>query len=131
MSKQMADEWLLSAAADMKSIGYIIDDDFLTHFAVFHAQQAVDKCFKAILEFQSKRIPKEHSTLKLYGLVIETNKIEVDTSLLTDMDDMYIESRYPGDLGLLPDGKPTTDEAREYYELSKKIYNQVREIINS
>ena len=67
----------------------------------------MEKCFKAVLEEHSRKVPKEHSTLKLYGLVKELIPLEADTEILTDLDDLYIEARYPGELGLLPNGKPT------------------------
>jgi HEPN domain-containing protein len=40
-------------------------------------------------------------------------------------DDLYIEARYPGDLGLLPDGKPDRKDAKEFYEFAKKILDEV------
>jgi len=38
---------------------------------------------------------------------------------------MYIEARYPGDLGLLPQGKPTLDEAREFFEAAQYVFDTV------
>lgn len=125
MSKEGAQAWLLSAMADLKSIEYIKNDDFLTHMVAFHAQQCVEKCFKAMLEYTGNRVPKEHSTLKLYGLVKDKLSAEVELDLLTDLDDLYIEARYPGDLGLLPHGKPTRDESRELFELAQYLFDTV------
>jgi hypothetical protein len=34
--------------------------------------------------------------------------------------DVYIESRYPGDLGLLPDGMPTNEQAKVFIEYNQK-----------
>ena len=47
------------------------------------------------------------------------------------LDDLYIDSRYPGDLGLLPNGKPTLTDAEEFYEFAKDVYNKVKIIIKS
>jgi len=126
MSKESAQAWLESALADLKSIEYIKNDDFLTHMVAFHAQQCVEKCFKAFLEYAGQRVPKEHSTLKLYGLVKNEFPVEVQLDLLTDLDDLYIDARYPGDLGLLPHGKPTKDESREFFELAQYVFDIVR-----
>jgi HEPN domain-containing protein len=41
-------EWMHSAVIDLRSIEKIIDDPFLTPVACFHAQQCVEKTFKAI-----------------------------------------------------------------------------------
>jgi len=59
--------WLESAYGDLKNIEYIIKDEMLTHIVAFHAQQCVEKSFKALLEYHAKETPKQHSTLKLYG----------------------------------------------------------------
>jgi len=75
--------------------------------AAFHSQQCVEKCFKAVLEEYTQKVPREHSTLKLYGLVRDLISLEVDSEMLTDLDNLYLESRYPGELGLLPNGSTT------------------------
>ena len=38
------------------------------------------------------------------------------------MDAVYIEARYPGEMGLLPTGKPTTEEATELYRFAEVIF---------
>ncbi|WP_291323560.1 HEPN domain-containing protein [Desulfonatronospira sp.] len=126
MSKESARAWLESALADLKSIEYIKGDDFLTHMAAFHAQQCVEKCFKATLEYTGQRVLKAHSTLKLYGLVKNELPVDFEIDMLTDLDDLYIESRYPGDLGLLPHGKPTKDESREFFEFAQYVFDMVK-----
>jgi len=123
MSKNLARAWLLSAAADLKSIDYIIHDEFLSHIVAFHAQQSVEKCFKALLENAQKRVPKEHSTLKLYGMIQTHIQTDLDMDLLTDLDDLYIDARYPGDFGLLPHGKPTCEEAREFMSFAQHVFS--------
>ena len=43
----------------------------------------------------------------------------------TSLDSLYIEARYPGELGLLPDGRPTIDDARRFYEYAKWVFETV------
>lgn len=129
MNKILEKEWLESALGDLKNIEHIIDDIYLTHIVAFHSQQCIEKCFKAILEFQSKNVPKEHSTIKLYSLVKDDLRTQIDYDLLTDLDDLYVDSRYPGDFGLLPHGKPTLENAREFYENALKVYKEVCETV--
>jgi HEPN domain-containing protein len=118
-------QWLKSAEMDLDNITQIIDLEHLTPIAAFHAQQCVEKCFKAILEESSKKIPKDHSTLRLYGLIEGLIVFDIDMSILTDLDDLYIESRYPGQLGLLPDGMPSLADTREFFEFAKHIHDRV------
>ncbi len=123
--KKATGEWLKSAEMDLDSVAEIIHLEHLTPVAAFHAQQCVEKCFKAVLEEHSKKVPKDHSTLRLYGLVKDLMALDVDMGVLTDLDDLYIESRYPGELGLLPSGKPTLTHAREFFEVAKSLYDQI------
>lgn len=130
MNKKLALEWLESTKADLKNIEHILEDDFLTHIVAFHSQQCVEKCFKSILEYKADKVHRSHSTLLLYGAIKDIVKIKVDTDMLTDLDDLYIESRYPGELGLLQNGKPTIEDAKEFYDFAKSIYNQVFEVLD-
>ena len=68
------------------------------------------------------KVPRTHSTLKLYGMIKGELAIEIDIDLLTDFDSLYIDARYPGDLGLLPDGKPSLMDAREFYDVAQSVF---------
>lgn len=48
----------------------------------------------------------------------------VHTNMLESLNELYIESRYPGDMGLLPYGKPTLADAKEFYEFANTIFEQ-------
>jgi hypothetical protein len=37
----------------------------------------------------------------------------VDVNIIKRLDEVYISTRYPGDLGLIPSGKPTVKDAKE------------------
>jgi HEPN domain-containing protein len=64
MKNELAAAWMTSALADLKSIEHLKNDEFLTHIVAFHAQQCVEKCFKAFLETRTGEVPRIHSTLK-------------------------------------------------------------------
>jgi len=55
------------------------------------------------------------------------NKAQDDLNVI----DAIIDSRYPVDLGLLPDGKPTAKDAFELYEFAKQIYNSANKLLES
>jgi HEPN domain-containing protein len=129
--KPASRQWLESAEMDLGSIEQILPREDLTPVAAFHAQQCVEKCFKAVLEEYTQKVPREHSTLKLYGLVQKHIRVEVDPEVLTDLDDLYIESRYPGALGLLPNGKPTREEAQRFYRLAQSLHEQITRMLEA
>jgi HEPN domain-containing protein len=62
---RIAQEWLQSALMDLRSIEKILEDEFLTPVACFHAQQCVEKSLKALLENNEKNVPKSHDLIKL------------------------------------------------------------------
>jgi HEPN domain-containing protein len=129
--KPASRQWLESAEMDLGSIEQILPREDLTPVVAFHSQQCVEKCFKAVLEEGEQRVPREHSTLKLYGLIREHIPFEVDRGILTDLDDLYIESRYPGALGLLPNGRPTREDAERFYRFAQNLYQQIGQTLEA
>jgi len=125
----LAIEWAKSAYYDLENIRYIINVDYLTHIVAFHSQQAIEKSFKAIIVFHQSKLPKQHDLLKLHTLVKDHFNIE-DESILEDLNELYIESRYPSAFGLLPYGKPTREDAKEFYGFANNIFDKVCNILN-
>ncbi|MDH7554553.1 MAG: HEPN domain-containing protein [Spirochaetota bacterium] len=129
--KLLAQEWLKSAYFDIKAIEAMIHDSELSNIAVFHAQQCVEKSLKGAIELLNISVPKIHSTAKLYGIIKEKNIINIDVDILDKLDDIYIDARYPGALGLMPYGKPTKEDAELFYSFAKDVYEKIRQIIDS
>ena len=129
MNKKMAIEWLKAAYLDIQSIEYVIKQDYLTPIASFHAHQAIEKSFKAIIEYQNKKIPKTHDLLSLKDRINNILSIE-NEEILEKLNELYIDSRYPSDFGLLPYGKPTLKDAQEFYNFAKEIFYKVCEILD-
>jgi HEPN domain-containing protein len=128
MNREMANEWLRSASGDLETIEAIIDNSNLTHIVAFHSQQCVEKSIKAILELYEVTVPKTHSILKLSKVAEEFFDIG-DKETADELDKLYIDTRYPGDFGLLPDGKPTSEKARALYRFARNIYADTEIIV--
>ena len=62
-------------------------------------------------------------------------KIDIDNEKIILLNDVYIDSRYPADFGVLPSGQPGEQEANMAYSHAKDIDTVlrmlVRERINS
>ena len=117
-------EWLKASRDDLLTIEEIIDNPHLTHIVAFHAQQCVEKAMKAIIEENEIDIPKIHKLLKLYEKV-SFSLDDLDEEIMFVLDGLYIESRYPGDMGLLPHGKPSIDDAKEFYAFANSVFDKV------
>jgi len=54
---------------------------------------------------------------------------DVDLNIIKRLDEVYISTRYPGDLGLLPTGKPTIQDAKELFDFADALYRTVKELL--
>lgn len=121
---EVAAEWLKAAKLDIENIGYIINVEHLTPIVAFHSQQAIEKTLKALIASKNIDIPKIHSLNRLFEICKEyIQNTKLDTVSL--LDSLYIESRYPGDIGLLPYGKPTIEDAKEFYRFANDVFEEV------
>jgi len=124
----MSKEWLKASKLDLENIKYIIEVEHLTSVVAFHSQQSIEKSFKAIIEHKNQKIPKQHDLLKLKSLISDVLNIE-DDDILDSLNTLYIDSRYPGDLGLLPYGKPTLMDAKEFYASATNLFEKTCQLL--
>jgi HEPN domain-containing protein len=61
----------------------------------------------------------------LYQQVKQIRDFQVDFDMLRSVNEVYIDSRYSGDMGLLPNGKPSIEDANEFAILARQIYDLV------
>ena len=126
----LTQEWLNAVQDDLLTIERILEEAHLTHIVAFHAEQAVEKCLKAMLEEDGVEFPKTHDLGRLYKLLQESRDFPIDQQdMLQTLNTLYIDSRYPGEFGLLPNGKPTTEDAREFYRFAQAVYAQVKTVL--
>jgi len=124
---ELTKAWLDSALLDLKNIEMVISEVLLTPVVAFHAQQCIEKTFKAFLQEKGLETPRTHDLVKLYHTVNQKHSFPLDIDLLLKINDLYVDARYPGDLGLLPNGKPDLDDAKEFYTFAKSIYTALRQ----
>jgi len=94
---------------------------------VFHAQQSIEKTLKAYIEEHNIFLPKTHDLIrlcKLSALNFSNEEIEI----IETLNDLYINARYPGETGLLPDGKPSLTDCEKFEHSAKQIYKKILEI---
>lgn len=128
--KQLTREWLNSANDDLIRIENIIKNPILTNIIAFHAQQAIEKSLKAIIEEFGIPIKKTHNLQSLFITIEEIIPFSFNDKIISEIDRLYLDARYPGDLGLMPDGKPTLEEADQYYQEALKIKVQTESFLN-
>ena len=128
--KDVTKEWLQFAKSDLIVSQKSSDDEFLTNIVAFHCQQAVEKSFKALMEENGFKIPKIHNLVKLYSQLQDIINFDINIDVLNTLDNLYTSSRYPGNLGLMPDGPPTIKEINEMLLFANRIYEKILLILN-
>lgn len=123
--KNNTNAWLEFAKRDYQTAKQLLDDDFLANIVLFHTQQFIEKVLKAVFEELDIEIPKLHNTVKLFKIIESATKLNLNIDTLHEVDSVYIESRYPASIGLLPSGFPTKLQAKLIFEKSETIYNQI------
>ena len=68
---------------------------------------------------------KTHDLIYLYKIIMKHVELKIDVGILRTINELYIDSRYPGELGLLPNGNPTKEDAEKFFNISKKVYDDV------
>jgi len=115
-------DWVFFANNDMIAAKAIIEHTELTGEAAFHCQQAIEKYFKGYLEEHGKEIHKIHDLLKLYLDVKSIHDWNLDEDLLEKISKIYTTTRYPGHIGMTPEGRiPTIEEIQCYWEFTKTV----------
>jgi HEPN domain-containing protein len=128
--KTTTTQWLEFAKTDLLACERTLSDAMLTNIVAFHAQQTVEKCFKAIIEENGTSLPRIHDLTRLFSQIMEEVDFEVDLSFLQVLDSVYTTSRYPSDLGLLPDCKPTKELVTQLYHFAKNVYENTIKMID-
>jgi HEPN domain-containing protein len=107
--KRQTESWLTAAEDDLILIGEILQNERLTHMVAFHSQQVIEKCLKAILEEEEAQVPRMHNIITLKGRAGQYVDLVVDQEIFDQINELYIDARYPTDLGFLPEGKPSPE----------------------
>ena len=120
--KKQVEDWILLADKDLYAAEIILKDEYpLTNIVAFHCQQAIEKYFKAFLIEKNVPLIKTHDLIKLNEMINEIKNIGIDEKILIIINEVYIESRYPGEIGLMPDGMPSNEQAKEFLDYAKEI----------
>ena len=127
--KQLTEAWLNAAGDDLIAIEALLKNPILTNIVAFHSQQAIEKSIKAIFEEYGLDFIKTHNLQTLLVKIDDVISLSVNDLIISELDRLYIDSRYPGDFGLMPNGKPTLAEAEIYFQEALKLKEQVESFL--
>ena len=120
--KKQVKNWILFADQDLKTAEIVIKDEYpLTNIIAFHCQQAIEKYMKAFLVEKNFPIIRTHDLIKLNDMIRSIRDLGIDEKKMILLNEVYTETRYPSDLGLLPDGLPSGKQANDFLEYAKEV----------
>ena len=120
--KRQVEDWILLAEKDLCAAQVLLKEEHpLTNIVAFHCQQTIEKYLKSFLIEKDIPLIKTHDLIKLYGMVKEIKDLGIDEEKLITINEVYIESRYPGELGLISDGMPSYEQAEEFMTFAYEV----------
>ena len=120
--KKQVEDWIQLADKDLYAAKIILKNEYpLTNIVAFHCQQAIEKYLKAFLIEKGIPVIKTHDLITLNGVIKEMNDLGIDEKKLIIINEVYIESRYPGELGLLPDGMLSEEQVKEFVAYAQEV----------
>ena len=130
MTKKLPDLWLQYARDDLLSAEALMEAG-IHNMVCFHSQQVAEKALKAVIAFYNQDILRTHNLLRLYKICeeLQSEKLVIEDDWLIFLNDVYIDSRYPADFGLLPGGQPDRNDASRALEYARAIFDKIRPII--
>ena len=110
--QKIDEKWLSFALEDYDLVMYLSKGDKQFNRSIcFHAQQYVEKILKGILELNEILPPRTHDINALCKRIANLDiKIPLSEKQILFLSSVYIDTRYPPDIGLLPEGDPSQSD---------------------
>ena len=129
MTINLPELWLQYAYDDLQSSKVLLQEG-IYNMVCFHSQQAAEKLFKSFIASYHEEIPRTHNLIRLHKICEDLyGKLEIDSEILIFLTDVYIDSRYPADFGVLPSGQSGEKEARIAYSHANAINAILRPLV--
>jgi HEPN domain-containing protein len=121
-----AADWLRHAKSDLALANVPLPQDVLYSELCFHAQQAVEKCLKAVLIHLDIEFRKTHDIDYLKTLLPAQIPLPPEAEQVADLTSYAVAFRYPGDY------EDVTEEAyREAIGSARVVYEWAEKIIHA
>jgi len=126
--KRITEVWLSYALEDFIMAQKALEMEIYRQ-TCFHAQQAVEKGLKAFLLEKDIKIRKIHNLLELSSeFEARGIRLPVELSELDFLNRVYW-FRYPPDIGLLPQGQPTQEDAQKALRIARKVMDWIQQTL--
>ena len=90
---------------------------------------ALKKCLKAFIEEADIEVRKTHNLLTLKTALDHCRRLDLDEDMLSLLNKLYIDSKYPGSFGLLPSGAPSLEDAEQFVAFAVDVMQMTRKLL--
>jgi len=112
--------WLKKADSDLATATQVVAGEGPYDTACYHAQQAIEKSFKALLAYIGSEIPRTHNLEELGAAAKRAApSLEVDIDRLASITPFAVELRYDPDFW--PDRQTAADAIATARELRSRV----------
>jgi HEPN domain-containing protein len=126
-NKPYAIEWLNFAKRNLEIAKLLFDVGHYEDAVGIELQQSLEKMIKAILAFNSIKIPKDHDLVKLYFLVDQSISLNDDEIILLRKATNYFkEDRYPNPYYSLP----PREDIEQVLDFTTNLLTEVCTLLN-
>jgi len=131
--KEITNSWIEFGKRDFRIAEKNIEDEYLSNIVTFHSHQCVEKIFKALLSEYGVYFPRVHDIYKLFELIPGEIKtvLRINEDDLIKINEVYLDSRYPSEVGLLPSGFPSREQAKIIFDKTREIFDRVLNILET
>jgi len=125
----ISSKWIEFAEEDFKTALFLWESGSELYRSIcYHSQQFVEKVLKGLLEAADENPPRIHDITALLNMCKKAGiKIPLSEDYAHFLSSVYIDARYPPDIGLLPEGEPGEEEGN----LCIKILNELNDWLKS
>jgi HEPN domain-containing protein len=122
VKRELVRQWTSKAHDDLEAARHLSAHRVELGFAIgFHAQQAVEKCAKAMLVWHQIEFPKTHDIERLGELLNGVDPSSGELVRSASILSLYaVDARYPGDLP-----HPTPSEARSALAIAERVCSEL------
>lgn len=120
-------EWVKISEYDLKTAEAMLETERYLYVA-FMCQQSIEKILKAIYCRRKNELPPRTHNLLYLTDILELKVTDSDKTLLSALNQFYIETRYPGERSRLAKEMDRI-KANEYLDKTKGVWKCLRQML--
>ena len=110
---------------------HLATDAPIVHYAVFHAQQAVEKMLKLLLSWADVDYPRSHDIERLSDLLPSNHPLKPAVEPFVSWSSYAVALRYDFEIGMRPMHLPSVAELKEWRKSLDDLYKKIQEFMHA